>query len=149
MGFRKPLYDVEEKGLDPQIPHNNLGSDGRLLPAKDNLNIPTAVSSPSKKEETDLDDDVKAEAVQKAKKTVAKTPSSANKATDKKTVDKQQDAIKELPDDPKTEKESSTKKKVTRARKTTPKAKAKKKTTKRKSSTTSSKAKTTRKKAAS
>jgi hypothetical protein len=31
MGFRKPLYDVEEKGLDPKKPHRSLGSDGRLL----------------------------------------------------------------------------------------------------------------------
>lgn len=33
MGFRKALYDVEEKGLNPSLPHRNLGSDGRLTPA--------------------------------------------------------------------------------------------------------------------
>lgn len=33
MGFRKALYDVEEKGLNPNLPHKNLGSDGRLVPA--------------------------------------------------------------------------------------------------------------------
>ena len=32
MGFRKPSYDVEEKGLDPSVPHKDLGTDGRLLP---------------------------------------------------------------------------------------------------------------------
>lgn len=30
MGFRKSLYDVEEKGLDPKKPHNSIGNDGRL-----------------------------------------------------------------------------------------------------------------------
>ena len=145
MGFRKPLYDVEEKGLDPEIPHTNLGSDGRLLPAEENLGTPTAVSSSKK---TDLDK-VKVEAVPKATETAAKTPQSANKANDKKAVDKLDDAKQELPDVPQAEKKSSTKKKVTRTRKTTPKAKADKKTTAKKSSTTSSKAKTTRKKASS
>lgn len=32
MGFRKALYDVEEKGLDPRKPHSSLGTDGRLSP---------------------------------------------------------------------------------------------------------------------
>ena len=35
MGFRKPLYDVAEKGLNPTTPHKNLGSDGRLLPQEE------------------------------------------------------------------------------------------------------------------
>lgn len=40
MGFRKALYDVEEKGLDPSTPHRNLGSDGRLTPALSNPSSP-------------------------------------------------------------------------------------------------------------
>lgn len=143
MGFRKPLYDVEEKGLDPQKPHTNLGSDGRLLPAEDNLGTPTAVSS--SKKEAALDETVEVKAVPEASENAAKTPQSAAKAKDKKAVDKPQDAKEELPEKPKAEKKSSTKKKVTRTRKT-PAAKAAK--TSSRKSTTSSKGKTTRKKTA-
>lgn len=145
MGFRKPLYDVEEKGLNPEVPHTNLGSDGRLLPAKDNLGTPTAVSSSG---ETDLEtESVEVKAVPKAKEDAAKTPQSANgkKATDKEAVDKLDEAAKELPDEPKAEKKSTTKKKVTRTRKATPKAKKATKKTPARKSTTSSKSKTTRK----
>jgi len=43
MSFRKVIHDVEEKGLDPSLPHTALGSDGRLL---------SSVSEPSKVEST-------------------------------------------------------------------------------------------------
>ena len=33
MGFGKAKYDVEEKGLTPTIPHNQVGLDGRLVPS--------------------------------------------------------------------------------------------------------------------
>jgi hypothetical protein len=32
MGFGKAKYDVEEKGLDPTVPHKDIAQDGRLAP---------------------------------------------------------------------------------------------------------------------
>jgi len=47
MGFRKAIYDVEEKGLDPTVPHNQIGDDGRLLSDVE-PSEPAAASSPKK-----------------------------------------------------------------------------------------------------
>lgn len=47
MGFRKAIYDVEEKGLDPNKPHAELGEDGRLK-ADVNLGEPAAVRKDDK-----------------------------------------------------------------------------------------------------
>jgi len=38
MGFRKALYDVEEKGLNPKMPHRTIGPDGRLAPESLSVN---------------------------------------------------------------------------------------------------------------
>jgi len=143
MGFRKSQYDVEEKGLNPKKPHANLGSDGRLLPAEENLNTPTAAPS---LEKASLGRDAKVEAVPEANKTAAKTPRPADKAI-KKVQDKPQVADEELPDGPKAKKESPTNNKVSKTNKPTPKAKAKKTTAKKSTTSSTSKAKTTRKKA--
>lgn len=34
MGFKKEVYEVEEKGLNPSEPHKKLGADGRLVVEK-------------------------------------------------------------------------------------------------------------------
>lgn len=47
MGFRKAIYDVEEKGLDPSKPHTELGEDGRLKADVD-LGQPAAAGEPGK-----------------------------------------------------------------------------------------------------
>lgn len=48
MSFRKVIYDVEEKGLNPKLPHTALGSDGRLLSG---VSEPSKVESAVEKEE--------------------------------------------------------------------------------------------------
>jgi len=40
MGFRKKLYDVEEKGLEPDKPHHILGLDGRLVDDSTSSKLP-------------------------------------------------------------------------------------------------------------
>lgn len=137
MGFRKPLYDVEEKGLDPNVPHKALGSDGRLLPSDDSLGTPAAVTSPQGESNPP-------EVVAAPKsKDAAKTPPPAEKKADtkKEVVDKPQNALKELPNDQEEKKaapaakKSPAKKRVSRTRTTkkTSSSKARKSPTKKKS----------------
>ena len=47
MGFKKEVYDVDEKGLDPTEPHNDIGSDGKLVIETALLDTP-AVEEPKK-----------------------------------------------------------------------------------------------------
>jgi len=95
MGFRKPQYDVEEKGLDPSTPHKNLGKDGRLLvPEVATPNTPVAKTKKPNKQKADN----KKVATSEEKNEVM-TPLLADKAgseDSKTTTDKPPVSLKEL-----------------------------------------------------
>lgn len=132
MGFRKPQYDVEEKGLNPLVPHKNLGRDGRLLPLEenkkeekeDNLNTPVSTGQQNKIEGLEK---VETSNTQKG---IAETPNLAKKAEKDKLedLDKQEPVLKELVENPVVPKKEEKKKRV--VRKTTVKKSPTKKTTK-------------------
>lgn len=118
MGFRKALYDVEEKGLDPKKPHKEIGNDGRLL-SKVVPNQPAAANSSSSKsqEEKSTQESSLAVAATDRKKKEVETPKNEKVSANIEFTDELSQATKELSDDkPNPKPKKSTLKTKTRAK---------------------------------
>lgn len=102
MGFRKVLYDVEERGLDPRKPHKNIGVDGRLI-AKVVPDQPTAANSSSSdiasQEEKSTQQPSMGVAVKVRKEKEVETPTNEKVSTNIDLQDELPQATKELSDD--------------------------------------------------
>jgi hypothetical protein len=131
MGFRKSLYDVEEKGLDPTKPHNELGIDGRLASVDDSSDTPAA---------SELKEDLSASKASKKKAALVQveeamtltSETSGEENASAKDTDKLPNALKELPkksEKPKSKQVRKRRTSKTKTKKTTPKRKPKKEDT--------------------
>lgn len=134
MGFRKGIYDVEEKGLDPTKAHSSLSADGRLTPAPAKPVTPV-ISEPSdksleKKVKPKSEEEVSKKEDKKATLDAPDAPKEASTANQKLDSDKSNkvvlsNALKELPEKlpekkeggKKEEKKSASAKKTTRTKK--------------------------------
>jgi len=131
MGFRKAIYDVEEKGLDPKKPHKEIGDDGRLL-SKVVPNQPAAANSSSSKsqEEKSTQEPSLAVAATDRKEKEVETPKNEKVSVNIEFTDELPQATKELSDDkPNPKPKKSTTQTRTRAKTNTssPKKKTRKK----------------------
>lgn len=89
MGFRKEIYDVEEKELEPTKPHSKLAEDGRLARTSKKPKTPV-VKEDSKKEPSE-------KTASETKKKVTTSPK--EKTAPKSDVNEPSNALKELPAD--------------------------------------------------
>lgn len=100
MGFRKAIYDVEEKGLDPKKPHKEIGDDGRLL-SKVVPSQPAAVNSSLSKsqEEKSTQEPSLAIAATDRKEKEVETPKGEKVSVNIEFTDELPQATKEISDD--------------------------------------------------
>lgn len=100
MGFRKAIYDVEEKGLDPKKPHKEIGDDGRLL-SKVVPSQPAAVNSSLSKsqEEKSTQEPSLAVAATDRKEKEVETPKSEKDSVNIEFTGELPQATKEISDD--------------------------------------------------
>ena len=126
MGFRKAIYDVEEKGLDPTKPHSEVGADGRLAFTDVSPNLPTAneVERGSSAPETKKK---KAVSVRKKNATTLKSNEQEKEVIakqDSNDSDTPSDVHKELPEKTKKSKPKQTRKRKSPTKKRTKASKA-------------------------
>lgn len=121
MGFRKVLYDVEERGLDPRKPHKEIGTDGRLM-SKVVPNQPAAATSSDdveSSEERSTQPPSMGVAAKVRKEKEVETPTNEKVSTTIELQDELPQATKELSDDDSAQTKKRTTKPKTKDTKTT------------------------------